>query len=415
MVFEYVPSYLSSGLELAPIHLPLEDAQAGTVFSFPNIDKWTFSGLPGLLAGSLPDSFGNRVLDVWLARQGRTPQSFNPVERLCYIGTRGMGALEYEPVLAPREHESAVAVEIRHLMELANDALLTKKELKTRVTDDEKQTAEAMRDILRVGVSAGGMVPKAIIAIDEEGHVISGQADIPEGYSHWIIKFDGMNQDEHGRFGRSRDDCRVEYAYSLMAAAAGITMTECRLLEENGRVHFLTKRFDRLHNEKLHVLSLAAIAHLGWNPPGAVGYESAFQVMRVLRLPYPEQEQMFKRMVFNAVTRNVDDHVKNISFTMNKSGEWQLSPAYDLTFSVNELDPLGEFHKMTINGRQDDFSFRDFKELADNMGIKHPGRIVSEILDVTKQWPEFGKEARVAQSVINHIEEHLLDHAALAA
>lgn len=412
-VFEYDPSFISTGLELSPMHMSLDDARAGTIFSFPNLDNWTFNGLPGLLANSLPDSFGNSVIDAWLTRQGRSPQSFNPVERLCYIGRKGMGALEYVPSLGPKSLDKTAEVEVESLMELAQDVLSFRTDLGTHIAGSDHQKAEAMLDILRVGVSAGGMVPKAVIAINDEGHVLSGQTDVPEGYEHWMLKFDGIDADKHGRFGKSKDDCRVEYAYHLMAEDAGINMSECKLLEENGRAHFMTKRFDRIHNEKVHVLNLASIGHLGWNSPGAIGYESAFQIMRALRLPYPEQEQQFKRMVFNAVARNVDDHVKNHAYIMDKDGTWQLSPAFDLTFSVNTLDPLGEMHKMTINGRQDDFRLDDFVDVAGNMGINKPKKLICEILDVVEKWPEYAKEAGVSSDAIRYIGDHLLDQQSL--
>ncbi len=411
--FEYAPSFLSSGLELSPVHMKLDDARAGTIFSFPHIDKWTFSGLPGLLANSLPDSFGNAVIDTWLLRQGRDPQSFNPVERLCYIGQRGMGALEFKPSIGPEKLKKAVEIEVQGLLKLAQEVLTIRTGLDTHIKGSDEQKAEAILDILRVGVSAGGMVPKAVIAINEEGHVLSGQTTIPKGYEHWILKFDGIAKDAYGRFGKTKDDCRVEYAYSLMAKEAGITLSACRLLEENGRAHFMTKRFDRRHNEKIHTLTLASMSHLGWNPPGSTGYEHIFQVMRTLRLPYPEQEQQFRRMVFNVVARNVDDHCKNHGFMMDKSGQWQLSPAYDLTFSVNKQDPLGEMHKMTINGRQQDFSVDDFKDVATNIGIKNAEKIICDILDVVKKWPEFAREAGISQPVIDYIDKQLLDQQSL--
>lgn len=412
--FEYEPSFLTKGLDLSPIHLSLADGKAGTIFSFPNLDKETFKGLPGLLANSLPDDFGNNVIDSWLAKQGRQKGSFNPVERLCYIGGRGMGALEFVPSNAPRNLNNSVSVEVQKLMELAQDVLTDRNSLDVRLDVADQEKAEAMLDILRVGVSAGGAVPKAVIAINDEGHIVSGQTKAPEGYEHWIIKFDGISSDTRGCFGKSTDSCRVEYAYYLMAKEAGINMTECRLLEENGRAHFLTKRFDRHHNEKIHALTLASIGHLGWNPPGTVGYESAFQVMRTLRLPYNQQEQQFRRMLFNAIARNVDDHVKNISYLMDGSGQWQLSPAYDMTFSCNPEDGLGELHKMTINSRQDNLAFDDFIEVAYNMEINKAEEIVEEILGVVTRWPDFAKQAQVspdAQKYVGdlHLSEESLD------
>ncbi len=412
--FEYAPTFLTKSLDISPIHLGLTKARSGHIFTFPNIDRETFKGLPGLLASSLPDNFGNSVIDAWLTREGRDPRSFNPVERLCYIGARGMGALEYSPVNAPDSLKDSVSVEVAKLIELARDVLAARKNLDVRVGGDDHQKAAAMLDILRVGISAGGAVPKAVIAINGDNHVLSGQAEVPEDYVHWLIKFDGISDDIQNTFGKTKDDCKIEYAYSLMATEAGINISECRLLEENGRNHFMTRRFDRNINEKTHVLSLAAIGHFGWNPVGTVGYESAFQVMRMLKLPYQEQEQQFRRMVFNAISRNVDDHVKNISYTMDKSGQWRLSPAYDLTFSVNPLDALGEMHKMTINGRQDAFTFDDFIAVAYNMEIKKAEEIVDEILKVVTRWPEFAKKANISPAAISyvgnlHLNEQSLD------
>ncbi|MEA3468943.1 MAG: type II toxin-antitoxin system HipA family toxin [Thermodesulfobacteriota bacterium] len=412
--FEYEPSFLTQNLDISPIHLGLTKARSGHTFTFPGIDRETFKGLPGLLASSLPDYFGNSVIDAWLVRKGRDPSSFNPVERLCYIGTRGMGALEYSPVKAPANLKDSVSIEVAKLIELAHDVLTERKNLDVHVDGGDREKAAAMLDILRVGVSAGGMVPKAVVAINSANHVLSGQAEVPEGYDHWIIKFDGISEDAQRNFRKPVDNCKIEYAYSLMAKAGGIDMTDCRLLEENGRSHFMTRRFDREHNEKIHVLSLAGIGHFGWNPIGTVGYESAFQIMRILKLPYQEQEQQFRRMVFNAISRNVDDHVKNISYTMDKSGKWKLSPAYDITFSVNPLDALGETHKMTINGRQDEFVFDDFINVAHTMEIKKAEEIVGEILDVVSRWPEFAKEANVSPEAINYVGNLHLDEQSLA-
>lgn len=401
--FEYEPSFLTKGIELSPIYLRGEDGRAGTIFTFPNLDFQTFNGLPGLLAYSLPDDFGNSVIDTWLARQGRSPNSFSPVERLCYIGTRGMGGLEYFPSSAPTTLQDSTVVDVEKLLELANTVLKDRTNLDVQLAGSGRQQAEAMLDILRVGVSAGGAVPKAVIAINEENHILSGQADIPTGYDHCIIKFDGITQAAADRFGPSGDNCRVEYGYHLMAKAAGIEMMESRLLEENGRSHFLTRRFDRNHNHKIHCLSLACMGHYGWNPMGSTSYEMAFQIMRMLGLPYPEQEQQFRRMVFNAVARNVDDHVKNISFLMDDDGTWHLSPAYDLTFSINPADGLGELHKMTINGKQGDFARDDFLQVAKNMEIKKGGKIVDEIDDVVSSWPHFAGKAGVSPKVTDYI------------
>ena len=407
--FEYKPAFVKKGFDLAPLYLGLEDARSGMVFSFPHLDRQTFHGLPGLLAHSLPDDFGNRVIDPWLAAQGRARNSFNPVERLCYIGVRGMGALEFFPSLAPAGLHTPANVEVEKLLELAQRVLDHRTRLDARLDDRDRERTDAMLDILRVGVSAGGAVPKAVIAINGDGHIISGQGRVPKGYDHWIIKFDGVTEGEKKQLGRSLDNCRVEYAYALMAGAAGIAMTECRLLEEHGRAHFLTRWFDRNHNHKIHCLSLACIAHLGWNPIGSTSYEMAFQVMRMLGLPYPQQEQQFRRMVFNAVAKNVDDHVKNISYTMDEDGIWHLSPAYDLTFSVNPEDGLGELHKLSINGKHDNLTRDDFRQVAENMGIGKADKIIDEVHDAVASWPDFATAAGVSATTMTHIRKHHLD------
>ena len=405
-VFEFEPEFLGKGWDLSPVHMGLSSARQGErQFFFPNIDFHTFHGLPGLLASALPDDFGNSIIDSWLVRNGRDPRSFNPVERLCYVGTRGMGALEFFPQVRPGQLNKSVPIEVEKIMQLAQDALLKRSELDAQMQGSEKEKAEAMLDILRVGTTAGGAVPKAIIAVNDKGHVISGQSKAPKGYTHWILKFDGINIRQPGNFGKSRDDCRVEYAYSLMALSAGINMTPCRLLEENGRAHFMTRRFDRPGKDKIHVLSLACMGHLGWNPVGRVNYEDAFQVMRILRLPYAEQAQQFRRMVFNAATKNMDDHTKNISYMMDKTGAWTLSPAYDVTFTYDPDELFGDRHKMKINGKQYGFSTDDFLQVADNMGINKPNEIIQQVLDAASLWPEFAKEAGVKPDVVQFIQD----------
>jgi len=404
-IFEYEPGFLGNGWDLSPVHMGLLSARQGERrFFFPNIDFHTFHGLPGLLASGLPDDFGNSIIDAWLARNGRDPESFNPVERLCYVGTRGMGALEFFPQVRPGQLNKSVPLEIEKIMQLAQDALSKRSGLDTQMQGSDKENAEAMLDILRVGTTAGGAVPKAIIAVNDKGHVISGQSRVPKGYVHWILKFDGISPHHPGNFGKSRDDCRVEYAYALMAQSAGINMAPCRLLEENGRAHFMTRRFDRPGRDKIHVLSLACMGHLGWNPVGRASYEDAFRIMRILRLPYAEHAQQFRRMVFNAITKNIDDHTKNISYMMDKTGVWKLSPAYDITFTYDPGELFGDRHKMKINGKQQGVAPDDFLQVADNMGINKPHEIIEQVLDAASRWPDFAKQAGVRPEAVKFIQ-----------
>lgn len=402
--FEYEPNFLKQGLELSPIHMTLAEGRNGERFAFPNIDKHTFNGLPGLLASALPDRFGNQIIDSWLTRNGRDPKSFNPVERLCYIGIRGMGALEFDPQINPTSLNKSVSVEIENLMELVQEVMTERSKVDVRIDGPDKEKSQALLDILRVGTSAGGALPKAIIAMNDNGHLISGQSAVtPPGYNHWILKFDGVSEEDPNSFGKPWGMGQVEYAYSLMAKEAGINMTECRLLNENGRSHFMTRRFDRVLGEKIHVLSLACMSHFGWNPVGSYGYEDAFYTMREIGLDYPKQEQQYRRMIFNAVTTNLDDHTKNISYTMDKNGLWDLSPAYDVNFSYSSEDLLGDRHKMTINGKQKNFIVDDFLAVAENMEINHPQEILENILETVLEWPKFAKEAGVQESMTKAI------------
>ncbi|WP_051309836.1 type II toxin-antitoxin system HipA family toxin [Desulfogranum japonicum] len=405
-VFEFTPNFLKKGLELSPIHLSLADARRGAVFAFPQLDWQTFKGLPGMLAYSLPDDFGNSVINSWLTRTNRKPSAFNPVERLCYIGTRGMGALEYFPALGPADLDKTTRIDVDKLVNLASAVLQDRSRLNVYLNDNKKENDAALLDILRIGVSAGGAVPKAVIAINGQGNVISGQTNVPEDYDHWLIKFDGISQ-ENNLTGKSTNNCRVEYAYYLMAKDAGIEMEDCRLLEESGRAHFMTKRFDRDHNIKKHCLSLACIGHLGWNPVNSVSYEMAFETSRMLNLPYSDHEQLYLRMVFNALTRNVDDHVKNIGYAMDSSGNWRLAPAYDITYSVDQDNPLGECHKLSINGQREDFVYDDFIDVAYNVEIKNPEAVISQVLSCISRWPRYAEQAGVSKEVSQLIADEM--------
>ena len=332
--FQYDPEFAASGIQIAPLMMPL----SRKVFSFPELPVGTFHGLPGLLADSLPDKFGNALINAWLATQGRTPQSFNAVERLCYTGTRGMGALEFAPVLGPRPRK-AHKIEIDSLVRLASEVLQNRLGLEGSFADNKRE--QALNEILRVGTSAGGARAKAVIAWNREtNEVRSGQIEAGDGFDYWLLKFDGVAGNKDKELDDPKGFGAIEYAYYLMAKAAGIRMSESRLLEENGRRHFMTRRFDRLAGgKKLHMQSLGAMAHLDFNQAGAHAYEQAMLVIHQLDMPDENAEEQFRRMLFNIVARNQDDHVKNIAFLMDKQGRWSLSPAFDVTYSHN---PAGE-------------------------------------------------------------------------
>jgi serine/threonine-protein kinase HipA len=400
--FQYDPEFAGSGIELSPLVMPLDDQ----VHEFPALARETFHGLPGLLADSLPDRFGNALIDAWLATQGRTPGSFNSVERLCYTGTRGMGALEYAPVLGPRPRKAS-KIDVDALVRLAGDVLTRRGGLRGRLDGTDDSTA--LRDILVVGTSAGGARAKAVIAWNREtNEVRSGQVAAGEGFEHWLLKFDGVAGNQDKELEDPKGFGVVEYAYHRMARAAGVVMNECRLLEEHGRRHFMTRRFDRVAGGgKLHMQSLGALAHLNFNQAGAHGYEQALGMIRRLGLSMAEVEQQFRRMTFNIVARNQDDHVKNIAFLMNQRGEWSLAPAFDVTFSHNPRGAWTATHQMTMNGKRDGFTMADFEACA-RAALMKRGRaaaIVAEVVAAVARWPEFAAEARLADGWTRQIQQ----------
>jgi serine/threonine-protein kinase HipA len=389
--FEYAPEFRSSGIEVSPIRMPL----GSRIYQFPGLPEEAFRGLPGMLADSLPDQYGNALIDEWLARQGRTPDSFNPVERLCYVGSRGMGALEYRPSRGPGLKVSEL--DVARLVELA-DAILSKR---TALDADVGHDDDAINQILRVGTSAGGMRAKAIVAWNQESGIVrSGQAGLEPGFSHWVLKFDGVRAAGDDEVGTATGYGLIEYAYHLMAVKAGIRMTDCRLLGEGGRQHFMTRRFDRAADgRKIHLQSLAALAHFNYLDAGAHSYEQAVDVMRKLALTQEEIEQQYRRTLFNIAARNQDDHVKNIAMLMDKAGRWTLSPAFDVTYSYNPSGAWTSMHQMSVNGKRDGFTLEELIEFARFCNIKaaRAKSILEEVLQAVRLWPDFAGEAGVPE------------------
>lgn len=399
--FQYDHEFAGSGIELSPLVMPLSEQ----VYQFPALPRNTFHGLPGLLADSLPDKFGNALIDAWLATQGRTAESFNAVERLCYTGARGMGALEFVPALGPKPGK-ATKIEVDALVRLAGEVLAHRGDLQGHFHDAGKE--KALRDILRVGTSAGGARAKAVIAWNRAtNEVRSGQVKAGDGFEYWLLKFDGVAGNKDKELEDPKGYGAIEFAYHLMAKAAGITMSECRLLEENGRRHFMTRRFDRLAGgAKRHMQSLCALAHLDFNQAGAYAYEQALLTIRQLKLPMAAVEEQFRRMVFNIVARNQDDHVKNIAFLMNQQGEWSLAPAFDVTYGYNPSGSWTATHQMTLNGKRDGFTTEDFEAGAKAAMMKRgrAGKIIEEVQAAVRRWPEFAAQARVADDWRDKIE-----------
>lgn len=393
--FRYDENFAAKGIELSPLMMPVAGSK---VYAFPELRSETFSGLPGLLADVLPDAFGRALLDRWLTSVGKT--FANPIERLCYQGKRGMGALEFVPAYADYLEQSE-KLEIDSLIEVANQVLANKEAFHTNLQADAK---EAIANIIRVGTSAGGQRAKAVIAYnDTTGEVRSGQTTAPEGFDYWLLKLDGVINKE---LGDPTHWGEVEYIHSLLAKEAGINMTECRLYRENGRAHFMTRRFDRVNGEKLHMQTLCGLAHYDFNMLHAYSYEQAFGIMRRLRLPYTDAEEFFRRMVFNVVARNQDDHTKNISFLMDKQGVWHLSPAYDMSWAYNPAGGWTATHQMSINNKWDNITRDDLLNVAYEMNIKRAARIIDQVSEAISHWRQLAKEqTEIPQSTIDAIEQ----------
>lgn len=400
--FEYNPSFVQSGIQLSPLVMPLKPG----VYRFPNLPYETFHGLPGLISDSLPDKFGNSIIDVWLSKQGRLPESFNAVERLCYTGKRGMGALEYYPVIATDDIDEKINVS--ELAELASIVLKNRQNLKTVLDECNKtQMNTALSQIISVGTSAGGARAKAVIAWNREtNEVRSGQAETSKGFEHWLIKFSGVagNKDKEDE---DREDFGIiEYAYYLMAKEAGINMSECRILDDGKNSHFMTKRFDRDDKgNKFHMQTLCAMAHMDFNQAGVYSYEQLFSILNKIGTHHKDSVEAFKRMLFNIYAFNCDDHTKNISFLMDKSGQWKLSPAYDVSFSYNPNGLWTSSHQMTVNGKRKNFTESDFDTCAKlgNLSDREVKNAISDVKSALSDWKSIAKNAGLSKKRTDEI------------
>lgn len=401
-IFRYDRDFIGSGIEISPIVMPLSDRN----YTFPALPYSTFFGLLGLFADSLPDKFGNAVIDQWLATQGRDPDSFNAVERLCYTGQRGMGALEYFPAIGPRRTK-AEQIQIDALVDLASQVLHSRERIRV---DAEKE--DALKQIFLIGSSAGGSRAKAVIAWNEETNDIrSGQLNAGDGYGYWLIKFDGVGGNGDKGLKDSQVYTRIEYAYHLMATDAGIKMSECRLYQENGLYHFMTKRFDRdeATGGKFHMQTLGAMAHYDFNAPCTVSYEQAASICKKLNLTKREIEQFYRRMVFNVVANNNDDHVKNISFLMDRNGKWRLSPAYDITFAYKPGNFWLRRHQMSVNGKFENFTEEDLLSAGRTMEISRKSckNIIEQVCASVQKWKMFAEEAKLPEESASGVYENM--------
>jgi serine/threonine-protein kinase HipA len=391
-VFQYDPEFIDKGYEIAPLMMPLSPDP----YRFESLNRITFNGLPGMLSDSLPDIYGNAVIDLWLDKNNIKKTDFTPLDRLCYVGKRGMGALEYEPVLGNTYEGS---IDIEGLSVLAAKVLQQRENMKLELT------AEGLRELLSVGVSAGGARAKAVIGLNERtSEVRSGQVGLPDGYSHWLIKFD-PEPDRVKRTGY----CRIEHAYYEMARDCGIDMTECRLLEMGNKAHFMTRRFDRVKGEKVHMQTLCAMAHYDFTAPWRYSYGDMMTIVRRLRIPYPDQEQVFRRMAFNVIMMNHDDHTKNFSFLMGKDGKWILSPAYDITYVYDPNNYMNHGHQMSINGKIENITRKDLMDFAHRENIRNAGNIIDAITSIAGEWKHYARSSGVPKSTIEKIERVLLN------
>jgi serine/threonine-protein kinase HipA len=401
--FEYDPNFAAAGIELAPLVMPVVP---GRIYQFPELQPRSFYGLPGLLADSLPDRYGNRLIDVWLARTGKTREQFHAVDRLCYTGKRGMGALEFEPATTSGELVDR-PLAVQQLVELASMAFASKDALRTELSGELGE--QAMLDILSVGTSAGGARAKAVIAFHPETMAVrSGQASLPPGFEHWLIKFDGVEFSGDWGVADPAGYGLLEYSYSQVARACGITMMECRLLRENGRSHFMTRRFDRSNDgDKKFVQTFAALAHFDYFESGLYSYEQLFMAMKQLRVPQASMDQQFRRVVFNLVGCNQDDHVKNFAFVMDRQGQWDLSPAYDLCHA--EGSDFTQKHQLSIQGKTSGFTKSDLKQLAEYAGLPR-GRdklVLEQVLAAFSDWPRQAEELGVPEPLVRHVKRTL--------
>jgi len=395
--FQYTPEFSAFGVEVSPIVMPVRKEP----YRFANLSRETFKGLPGMLADVLPDKFGNALIDQWLIKQGRRPQDFNPVERLCYTANRAMGALEFKPTQRYFNEDVGDPIEVASMVRLASKVLQNKQfsiSLSKNKTEPEKIAAEELEQILQIGTSAGGARAKAIINWNEETNVVlPGHLHPENGFDSWLIKFDGVSENRDKELADPQGFGRIEYAYYLLAKFAGIQMMECRLLHEGGRSHFMTKRFDRVDGQKLHMTSLCGLGHFDFNDAGATSYEQAFNVARQLSVPRDQLDQLYRRMVFNVIFRNQDDHSKNIAFLMDKDGQWAVSPAFDMAYAYNPNGQWTSRHQMSINGKRDDFALDDVLRAGDATGLSKQRikAIVADVVESKVKWIEVAAEAGV--------------------
>ena len=405
--FQYTKPFCELGIELAPLHMPLDP---NVIYSFPALNLETFRGLPGMVADSLPDTFGTAALDRWLSKQNRSTP-ITPLERLQYTGMRGMGALEYRPSIQQKGLNSSQTIEIKSLLKVAQDVINSRLELQLNIASSTEDL-DAMQALLAVGTSAGGARPKVVLAFNHDfTQVRSGQVKVPSGFEHYLLKFDGIAHTNNTQetFGDPVGYGVMEYVYFLMAKDAGIDMTECRLLDEGSRRHFVTKRFDRCGDKKFHTQTLTAIDHVDYHQPGSYSYEQLFQIARKLRLPKYDANQIFLRMCFNFMAHNNDDHSKNFGFIL-KENRWRLSPAYDVAYSYKPGNAWVEQHWMSANSKRQNLTRADLLRVGQNstrIPTSELKYMIQMVYDSVQNWEKLARENEVPKNLISVIDKTL--------
>ena len=406
--FEYDGKFVRKGIELSPIKMPL----SRQIYSFPALGYETFKGLPGLVADSLPDDFGSAVLNAWVASQGKAPETITPLERLQYTGRRGMGALEYTPATKLKSLNASEKIEIESLVSIAQELLDSREDFAVSLNRPGEEDREAMLSLLSVGTSAGGARPKAVLAFNDDfTQVRSGQVKVPDGFTHYLMKFDGVNEHNKDRetFGDPQGYGAMEYVYYLMAKQCDINMMPSRLLEEGSRRHFVTQRFDRQGNEKVHMQTLNGLAHVDYKQPGSYSYAELFAIARKLRVSAKDAEELLRRLVFNIVARNHDDHSKNFAFLLSDN-KWRLSPAYDLAYSYKPGSKWVNSHWMSLNGKRDDFTREDLyslEKLVPSFTNKKMDNIIDKTIEHVSNWKVLAKASAVPGFLIKEIDANL--------
>lgn len=407
--FEYFPGFIKTGIELSPIKMPL----AKKIYSFPEIDHNTFKGLPGLIADSLPDDFGNTVMNAWIASQGKSTSDITPLQRLQYTGMRGMGALTYSPATKRKNLNASKPIHIESLIAIAQEVLDKREQFNVNLSNKGQEDKAAMMSLMSVGMSAGGARPKAVLAFNDNfTQVRSGQTNAPKGFTHYLMKFDGVSEHNKNQetFGDPMGYGAMEYTYHLLAKECGIDMMPCHLLNEGKRRHFITERFDRRGNEKIHVQTLNGLEHVSYKQIGSYSYAELFNTARKLKLSPDDAMQLFKRMVFNVISRNHDDHAKNFGFLLNRDNTWQLAPAYDLAYSYKPNSHWVSKHWMTLNGKQDNFTredFYSFEKLSPIFTKRNIDDVLNQTIEAVSKWDKLASEQEVPNSLIKEVSQNL--------